>query len=80
MFYYEQIRSGLHIPIMVHNAPKMTQVSMRATLLARLSQEIERVRYLKVRFPPTAPKVSSILEASEGRLASLSAKGRDGTP
>ena len=41
----------------------MTQVPMPAPLLARMAREIERVRYVKVEAPPTAPKVSAVVNA-----------------
>jgi 2-keto-3-deoxy-L-arabinonate dehydratase len=48
------------IPIMVQDAPLMTQVAMPAPLLARMGKEIEHVRYVKVEAPPTAPKCSAL--------------------
>jgi 2-keto-3-deoxy-L-arabinonate dehydratase len=63
MFYYTAISKAVRIPIMIQDAPLMTQVAMPAALLARLGREIEHVRYAKVEAPPTAPKVSAVLAA-----------------
>src|SRR5262249_46632356 len=63
MHYFEAISRAVQIPIMVQDAPLMTQVVMPAALLARMSREIERVEYAKVEAPPTAPKVSAVLDA-----------------
>ena len=68
MRYFEAIGRTVRIPIMVQDAPLMTQVSMPSALLARMSREIEAVRYVKVEAPPTAPKVTAVLRESEGRL------------
>jgi 4-hydroxy-tetrahydrodipicolinate synthase len=68
MHYYESIASRVSIPIMIQDAPLMSQVSMPAALLARMEREIENVRYVKVEAPPTAPKTTEVLQASEGRL------------
>ena len=57
MFYYEAIGKAVHIPIMVQDAPLMTQVAMPATLLSRMGREIENVMYAKVEAPPTASKI-----------------------
>ncbi len=68
MFYYEEISKAIGIPIMVQDAPLLTQVPMPAALLARMGKEIEHVKYVKVEAPPTAPKITSLLNAASGSL------------
>lgn len=68
MFYYESISNAIRIPIMVQDAPLLTQVAMPAALLARMGKEIEHVKYVKVEAPPTAPKITSLLGAASGSL------------
>jgi 4-hydroxy-tetrahydrodipicolinate synthase len=63
MFYYEAISKAVGIPIMVQDAPLMTQVAMPASLLSKLGREIENVKYAKVEAPPTAPKISAVVQA-----------------
>lgn len=58
--YFEAISNAISIPIMVQDAPLMTQVAMPAPLLARMGKEIENVSYVKVEAPPTAPKCSAL--------------------
>ncbi len=58
--YFHAISNSVSIPIMVQDAPLMTQVAMGASLLARMAKEIENVRYTKVEAPPTAPKISEV--------------------
>lgn len=60
MFYYEAISKAVHIPIMVQDAPLMTQVAIPAPLLARMGRQIENVAYAKVEAPPTAPKIGAL--------------------
>lgn len=60
LFYFERISRSVSIPIMVQDAPLMTQVAMPAALLARMAREIEHVRYAKVEAPPTAPKITEV--------------------
>lgn len=71
MYYFEAISKGVHIPIMVQDAPLMTQVSLPAPFLARLAREVEHVGYVKIEAPPTAPKVSAVLKASENALVAF---------
>lgn len=58
--YYKAISDAVAVPIMVQDAPLMTQVAMGAPLLARMGRELERVRLVKVEAPPTAPKISEL--------------------
>lgn len=60
MFYYEAISKAVEIPIMVQDAPLMTQVAMPAALLTRMGREIEHVVYAKVEAPPTSPKIGAV--------------------
>lgn len=61
MRYYSAISDAVSIPIMVQDAPLLTQVPMPAPLLIRMAKEIGHVRYVKVEAPPTAPKVSAVV-------------------
>jgi 4-hydroxy-tetrahydrodipicolinate synthase len=63
MHYYGAISRAVSIPIMVQDAPLMTQVPMPPPLLVRMSREIEQVKYVKVEAPPTPAKVTQILSA-----------------
>ena len=71
MFFYSAISDAVGIPIMVQDAPMLSQVTMPPTLLARLGREIENVRYAKVEAPPTARKISSTVVASSDNLTLL---------
>ena len=66
--YYSTVGSAVKIPIMVQDAPLATQVVMPPALLARMSQEIENLQYVKVEAPPTGEKILTILEFSAGKL------------
>jgi 4-hydroxy-tetrahydrodipicolinate synthase len=68
MRYFAAISDAVRIPIMVQDAPLMTQVSMPAPLLVRMAREIENVRYAKVEAPPTAPKTSAVLQSAGNSL------------
>jgi 4-hydroxy-tetrahydrodipicolinate synthase len=50
--YFDAIGRAVQIPIMVQDAPLMTQIAMPADLLARMSGEIEHVSLIKVEAPP----------------------------
>ena len=58
--YFASISRAVRIPIMVQDAPLMTQVPIGLDLLARMGRELERVRLVKVEAPPTSPKVAKL--------------------
>jgi 4-hydroxy-tetrahydrodipicolinate synthase len=68
MHYFGEISHAAAIPIMVQDAPLMTQVTMPAPLLARMAREIEHVTLAKVEAPPTAPKTSEVVRLAGDRL------------
>jgi 4-hydroxy-tetrahydrodipicolinate synthase len=68
MHYFSEISNAVPIPIMVQDAPLLTQVAMPPALLARMAREIEQVRYAKVEAPPTAPKVTQTVKAAGDSL------------
>ena len=67
-FFYASISDAVSIPIMVQDAPLLSQVAMPAPLLATMAREIEHVEYVKVEAPPTAPKISRTMESADGAL------------
>lgn len=68
--YFAAISRAVKIPIMVQDAPLMTQVAMGPELLARMGRELEQVRMVKVEAPPTANKISK-LKALDGATLGL---------
>lgn len=63
LHYFDAISRAVKIPLMVQDAPLMTQVAMPAGLLARMSREIANLRLIKAEAPPTAPKVTALVQA-----------------
>jgi len=68
MHYFEAISKAVTIPIMVQDAPLMTQVTMPPALLARMGREIEHVNYVKVESPPTPAKCTALVKAAGDAL------------
>lgn len=64
--YFRAIDAAVKIPIMVQDAPLMTQVAIGADLLGRMRRELPRVTMVKVEAPPTAPKVSAVKAKADG--------------
>ncbi|MGC4048351.1 MAG: dihydrodipicolinate synthase family protein [Paludibaculum sp.] len=68
LHYYSRIGRAVKIPVMVQDAPLMTQVAMPPPLLARMVSETPNVCYAKVEAPPTATKTTSVIKASGGAM------------
>ena len=71
LYYFSAISNAVNIPIMVQDAPLMTQVPMPVPLLARMAREIEHVRSAKVEAPATAPKIGSLKTALGADVANF---------
>lgn len=67
-YYYRAISDAVSIPIMIQDAPLMTQVSMPSALLGRMAHEIKNVRYVKVEATPTPRKVSEVHSIAQNDL------------
>lgn len=68
MHYFGEIGKAAAIPIMVQDAPLLTQVAMPPALLARMAREIEQVKLAKIEAPPTAPKITQTINAAGAAL------------
>jgi 4-hydroxy-tetrahydrodipicolinate synthase len=66
--YFRAIDAAIGIPIMIQDAPLMTQVPIGPGLAARMGRELERVQYVKVEAPPTASKVTDIVRLADSSL------------
>jgi 2-keto-3-deoxy-L-arabinonate dehydratase len=66
--YFAEISKAVDIPIMVQDAPLMTQVNMPSTLLARMGRDLESIAYAKVEAPPTTLKITDVLSLAQGSL------------
>jgi 2-keto-3-deoxy-L-arabinonate dehydratase len=66
VFFYKEISDAVSVPIMVQDAPLLSQVPMPPALLARLAKDVPNVTCAKVEAPPTAPKISRVAEAASG--------------
>lgn len=61
--YYKMISDAVSIPIMIQDAPLLTQVQMGAAQMARLVKECANVKLTKVEAPPTVLKVTEVKQA-----------------
>lgn len=63
--HFADISKEISIPIIVQDEPVTTGVKMSAELLAKLADEIENVKYVKLEETPTTVKTTKILELTD---------------
>lgn len=66
--YFAAIAKAVDIPIMLQDAPVASGVSIPVAAMAKLAEEFDNIRYVKVEAPPTTVKITEVIEQSEGRL------------
>lgn len=66
--HYAAVAKAIDIPLVVQDEPVSTGVVLSPSFIARLVKELHNVNYVKVEEPPTPPKVTSILQMTDGRI------------
>jgi len=59
--FFRMVAGAIDIPILIQDAP-VAGTSLSPAFLARLAQEIERVRYFKIEMPGAAMKLHELIE------------------
>jgi 4-hydroxy-tetrahydrodipicolinate synthase len=68
--YYQRVAEATSLPIIVQDEPVTTQVTMPATVIARLATEVPGVAAIKLEEAPTPPKITR-LRAMLGRNVAI---------
>lgn len=71
--YFATIARESSIPIMIHDSDRPAPIP--TSLIARLVEEFEQIRYLKEEMYPAGQKISEVLEICGDRLAIISGLG-----
>jgi 4-hydroxy-tetrahydrodipicolinate synthase len=66
--HYRRVAEAISLPVVVQDEPVNTGVVMPATFIARVVNEIEGCRYVKLEEAPTTIKITSLLEKSEDKV------------
>jgi len=60
--YYASVANSLDIPVAIHDFPESFKTILSADLIARMANEIDGVRYIKLEDYPPLSKMSRVLE------------------
>ena len=63
--HYRRVAGSISVPVVVQDEPVNTGVTMPAPFVARVVNELENCRYVKLEEAPTTIKISSLLERIE---------------
>ena len=63
--HYQRVAEAVSVPVVVQDEPVNTGVVMPATFIARLVNEIEGCRYVKLEEAPTTIKITNLIEGIE---------------
>ena len=66
--HYRRVAEAVSLPVVVQDEPVNTGVVMPAAFIARVVNEIEGCRYVKLEEAPTTIKITRLLEKTEDRV------------
>ena len=73
--HYRRVAEAVSVPVVVQDEPVNTGVVMPAPFLARLVDEIEGCRYVKLEEAPTTIKISGLLKNAQSEVGVLGGLG-----
>ena len=66
--YYEAAQEITEIPIVIQDLPEQTGVHLHPEFIGKLHEKLPDAKYLKLEDPPTPQKITSVIEATAGRM------------
>ena len=66
--YFEAAQEATEIPIVIQDLPEQTGVHLHPEFIEKLRTELPDAKYLKLEDPPTPQKITSVIEATRGRM------------
>lgn len=66
--HYRTVAESIDIPVVIHDFPQAFGTIVSAEVVARLVKEVDGVRYIKLEEPPVGPKITKLMELTEGNI------------
>lgn len=73
--YYQRVAGAVDIPVIIHDYPAATGITLTPELIAEMFKTIANVQYIKLEDPPTGPKMDSIWALTGKELKVFGALG-----
>jgi len=58
--YYQRVSNAVDVPVIIHDYPAATGITMTAELIADIFKTCRMVEYIKLEDPPTGPKMDAV--------------------
>jgi len=73
--YYERVSSAITIPVVIHDYPAATGITMVPSLIATIFNNSDQVQYIKLEEPPTGQKMDAVFNLTQHRMKIFGALG-----
>ncbi len=73
--YYRRVSAAVDRPVIIHDYPAATGITMSPELIAEMFKTIPNIRYIKLEDPPTGPKMDAIWNLTGKTLKVFGALG-----
>lgn len=73
--HYVDVSSSVDIPIIIQDSPIYSGVNMDIGFFVELNKKCENIKYAKIENKLSGPKISQLIEGTEGRLKIFAGKG-----
>jgi 4-hydroxy-tetrahydrodipicolinate synthase len=73
--YYQKVSDAVDIPVIIHDYPAATGITMTADLIAEIFHSCGTVEYIKLEDPPTGPKMDAVWALTGRELEVFGALG-----
>ena len=75
LVYYQRVSASVDLPLIIHDYPAATGISMTPDLIAELFHRNPSVEYIKLEDPPTGPKMDAVLDRTGSNIKIFGALG-----
>ncbi len=75
LVYYERVSDAVGLPVIIHDYPAVTGITMSPELIATIFKRCGNVQYIKLEDPPTGPKMDAIWALTGRELEVFGALG-----
>jgi 4-hydroxy-tetrahydrodipicolinate synthase len=73
--YYKKVSESVTVPVIVHDYPAVTRITMTVQLIADIFNACDNVHYIKLEDPPTGPKMDALWALTGKELEVFGALG-----
>ena len=73
--YYERVSNALNIPVVIHDYPAATGITLSPNLISTIYNASPQTRYIKLEDPPTGPKMDAVKDLTGGKIHIFGALG-----